>query len=315
MKYGIDVCSYQGVIDWGRVKRAGCAFAVLKCIRKDLNPDTAFVRNVAGCRSNDIPISCYTYVYEGDVKGAKKRALAAVQTCQEQGLKGITVWWDIEDSCLRKVAVSPNKKNALHESILAARKIIEAAGYSFGIYCDVDFHAACLYYEKLPVKWWIARYGKNPPTGFGSKPSHAKPAISGEMCGWQYCSRGRVPGISGSVDLDVAYDEDFTTGTASAKPATGNPYPVPKGIVTSTAQAAEKGLHRWIPQGPQVKWVQWELQRLGYDLGKAGVDGICGPKTVAAIETFQRGHGLTVDGLCGPRTWAALKGTISKVSE
>lgn len=36
---GIDVSSYQGTIDWGKVKWAGVQFAILKIIRKDLNPD------------------------------------------------------------------------------------------------------------------------------------------------------------------------------------------------------------------------------------------------------------------------------------
>jgi hypothetical protein len=94
MKYGIDVCSYQGRIDWKRVKNAGCSFAVLKCIRKDLNPDTAFARNVAGCTEQKFPVDVYTYVYEGDGKGARKRAEAAVKACQAQGLKG---WFRSED--------------------------------------------------------------------------------------------------------------------------------------------------------------------------------------------------------------------------
>ena len=36
------------------------------------------------------------------------------------------------------------------------------------------------------------------------------------------------------------------------------------------------------------------------------MDGIFGPKTEAAVKSFQRGKGLTVDGIVGPRTWAAL---------
>ena len=63
MKYGIDVCSYQGVIDWAKVKAAGCDFAVLKCIMRALGPDSRFAANVAGCRANNIPIGVYTYVY------------------------------------------------------------------------------------------------------------------------------------------------------------------------------------------------------------------------------------------------------------
>ena len=36
---GIDVSSYQGTIDWNKVKWAGVQYAIIKIIRKDLNPD------------------------------------------------------------------------------------------------------------------------------------------------------------------------------------------------------------------------------------------------------------------------------------
>ena len=36
------------------------------------------------------------------------------------------------------------------------------------------------------------------------------------------------------------------------------------------------------------------------------VDGISGPWTVGAVESFQKSHGLTVDGIAGPKTRAAL---------
>jgi len=38
------------------------------------------------------------------------------------------------------------------------------------------------------------------------------------------------------------------------------------------------------------------------------VDGIKGPKTIAAIKAFQSSHGLVADGIVGPKTTAALKG-------
>ena len=46
---GIDVSSYQGTIAWGKVKWAGVQFAILKIIRKDLNPDKTFEQNLQGC--------------------------------------------------------------------------------------------------------------------------------------------------------------------------------------------------------------------------------------------------------------------------
>jgi peptidoglycan hydrolase-like protein with peptidoglycan-binding domain len=42
------------------------------------------------------------------------------------------------------------------------------------------------------------------------------------------------------------------------------------------------------------------------DIYPAAIDGLLGPKTVAAVRVFQRRHHLTVDGIPGPQTRAAL---------
>ena len=293
VRYGIDVCSYQGDIDWKRVKEAGCRFAILKCIRKDLSDDTAFARNAAGCRANGIPADGYTYVYENTKEGARKRAEAAVKACEGQKLTGCTIWWDVEDKTLRKTGAENRAK--LTASVLEARKVITAAGYGFGVYCDRDFYTGCLNANHIGGKWWIASYGGNPVTAFGQGCDRSRPVIANELWGWQYCSRGRVPGIRGSVDLDESFEN-----------ADGNPYPEPTKTVTSPEQAKAKNITRFVSTGAGVQWVQWELRRLGYELGKSGVDGVCGAHTVAAIEAFQRRAGLSVDGLCGPKTVEAL---------
>ena len=44
----IDVSSYQGIIDWRKVKASGIDGAILKVIRKDLNPDKQFENNWRG---------------------------------------------------------------------------------------------------------------------------------------------------------------------------------------------------------------------------------------------------------------------------
>jgi hypothetical protein len=51
--------------------------------------------------------------------------------------------------------------------------------------------------------------------------------------------------------------------------------------------------------------VQQQLAERGFDIGV--VDGIIGPRTRAAIETFQASAGLPVDGRAGARVLKALK--------
>ena len=61
-------------------------------------------------------------------------------------------------------------------------------------------------------------------------------------------------------------------------------------------------------RGDDVSELQEDLGALGFDAGR--VDGIFGPRTVAALEEFQRNAGLTVDGICGPETVATLRRVV-----
>ena len=57
-----------------------------------------------------------------------------------------------------------------------------------------------------------------------------------------------------------------------------------------------------------IRAVQTRLADLGYY--KIRVDGIWGPKTLAAVKNFQRDYGLVVDGIVGSRTEKALGITL-----
>jgi hypothetical protein len=56
--------------------------------------------------------------------------------------------------------------------------------------------------------------------------------------------------------------------------------------------------------GVQVKRLQQALAAVGYSPGK--IDGHYGPATKTALEKFQKAKKLTVDGILGPKTLAAL---------
>jgi N-acetylmuramoyl-L-alanine amidase len=55
-------------------------------------------------------------------------------------------------------------------------------------------------------------------------------------------------------------------------------------------------------KGPLVKTLQAKLNRFS----KIDVDGVFGPQTRRAVESFQQHHKLMDDGIVGPKTWTTL---------
>lgn len=64
--------------------------------------------------------------------------------------------------------------------------------------------------------------------------------------------------------------------------------------------------------GDYVTTLQQELANLGYSVGT--IDGIYGPKTVAAVEAFQQTDHLQADGIAGPLTQSALENDQSTIA-
>lgn len=100
---------------------------------------------------------------------------------------------------------------------------------------------------------------------------------------------------------NVNYD-----GTAPAQ----DPQPEkPKDETTVSLPTIRKG-----NKNIYVKQLQTMLQKLGYNLGICGVDGDYGTQTEKAVKEFQRDKGLAQDGVCGPKTWAAIQEAINHLN-
>lgn len=67
--------------------------------------------------------------------------------------------------------------------------------------------------------------------------------------------------------------------------------------------------------GKDVEQLQKNLIELGYDLGKAGADGIYGRKTHNAVLSFQYEHMLHPDGIAGTITQAIILETLMKIHQ
>ncbi len=114
----------------------------------------------------------------------------------------------------------------------------------------------------------------------------------------------------------------LSTGTAAAIAIPAAPAPaVPAASATLVSAAVPaQALQPWpvLKQGPNSVWPAVTVRSLQYLLNARGaklaVDGAFGPKTKAAVVTFQRAHHLTANGVVGAATWRALVVTVHRGS-
>lgn len=278
----IDVSSYQGLVDWVKVKAAGIQGAILKIIRKDMSPDKQFENNWAGCEKAGIPIAgVYNYSYANTVDKARSDAQKVVDTLAGRRAK---VWMDVEDACLKGLG------QKLIDIILAYQAVIRAAGLDFGVYTGLSFYNSYIkpYASQIDCNFWIARYPSTSRKDVDDMPPVDKqPLVSHIIEGWQWASTGRVPGISGNVDFNQWY------GDILEPIPIGSSYPIPERLLKRTSPNM---------RGDDVKWAQNHLVRLGFLPDDSEIDGIYGPKTEKAVRAAQKHYGITVDGIVGANT-------------
>lgn len=203
--YGIDVSDNQGIIDWNQVKGAGCQFAILRSVRRSGNVDYQFINNLVGCWANGIPVSVYKYTYAISTEAARTEAQQVVELLRASSLN-CTVWWDIED----RKALAGLGKAKLTSIIQAAREVIEAAGYQFGVYTG-RYVLKEGWFDSTPFldcPWWGARYPLK-GSGYGLKdvPEGNEPDMPMALAAWQWTSKGKIAGVAGNVDMDIMYQD------------------------------------------------------------------------------------------------------------
>lgn len=202
-KYGIDVSRWQGTITWAKVAKVK-EFAVIRCTSGKSNAlDSKFQANLKGCEAQGLPVGVYRYGYATTVAAGKAEAEAVVDAISGHAMP-CGVWYDAESADQRALS-----KSTLTAIIKAFGAIVEAAGYSWGIYCNQDWYDNVLDTAAFDCPFWVARYGSN------DGEMHTKPKVTHDLWGWQYTSVGKVNGITGNVDLDVMY-ASLTEGASSS---------------------------------------------------------------------------------------------------
>lgn len=192
---GIDVSAWQGAIDWDTVANYGMDFAILRITEAGNVIDSCFEKNYSGCQKHNIPTGAYKYSYAMTVAEIQSEARKVVEVLNGRKLQ-YPVWMDLEWNNQRSLGAEQ-----IHKLAEAFEKIITAAGYKFGIYCNVDWYLNVICSHLKKYDFWIARY---PASDNGTLQERLRPDFG---VGWQYSSKATIPGISGTVDRNVFYKD------------------------------------------------------------------------------------------------------------
>lgn len=195
----IDVSTWQGNIDWSKVKADGVQGAIIRAGfgKVASQKDNKFERNYTNAKAVGMPIGAYWYSYATSVVDAKKEAEVCLSILKGKQFE-YPIYYDLEDPSMTGCG-----KSVLTQIATTFCETLESAGYYVGIYSNPNWLKNYLNYNTVKkYTLWLAHWGV-------SEPSYE--------CGlWQYSSSGSVSGISGRVDMNWGY-QDFPTEIKNGK--------------------------------------------------------------------------------------------------
>lgn len=193
--YGIDVSSWNGKPDWSKV--TGVNFAILR-VTELYGVDKSFEHNYYGCIQNGIKVGVYRYSYAKTSDDSRVEAEDVVKVLNGRHLD-FPVFLDLEWNEQAKLS-----RDTIGEIIEEFRKVIESSGYKFAIYANEYWVNNYLpSYVKDKYQMWLASYPYEKDDN-GTIQERLRPSCG---IGWQYSAKGKVPGISTNVDMDVFYTD------------------------------------------------------------------------------------------------------------
>lgn len=152
--------------------------------------DPKFLQNMKGAKAHGVRVGVYFYSKATNEAMAVEEASAALSFVQQAG-GGLTlpIYFDMEDACQK--GLSKEENTAIANAFCAT---VAAGGHSAGVYASKSWFDNRMNAGSIGGNYsiWVARY--NTYLGY-----------SGRYNMWQYSSKGSIPGISGNVDLNIAY--------------------------------------------------------------------------------------------------------------
>lgn len=211
---GPDLSYHNGIVDIKRIRNAGYKRVGLRAGYGKNNVDQKYVPNALACFNLGVAVLLYWFSYAYTTAMAAAEAGYVVAQAKKYW-KRCPIAFDFEYDSVnyaRKNGVVITKRLCTDMAI-AFLKAVKAAGYIPVIYTNKDylknyFDMPRITAELGQVYVWYARYTSSISAG------ELKAADI-----WQYTSSGRIPGVTGKVDLNKFYTDFGEQTPAEQKPA------------------------------------------------------------------------------------------------
>ena len=194
-KLGIDVSGHQGTIDWDQVKEAGIQFAMIRLgyrgyTQGGLALDDNYVTNIETALESKMPVGVYFYTQAVSYEEGVEEAQYVLKNIADYKIS-YPVVIDTEKMEADGARANDISNEERTDAIVGFCDTIKDAGYTPMIYANRNWYAQNLDMDRLgDYQLWLAQCSNVPDFPY-------------LFTGWQYTSEGSVPGISGSVDIDV----------------------------------------------------------------------------------------------------------------
>lgn len=218
---GIDVSTWQGDIDWAKVKAAGVKFAIIKCAGRSTGADgkmyvdRRFEQNMQGALSNGIQVGVYFFSQAITVKEAQEEASYTLNLIQNYKITyPIAFDWETGEGfrVVKDIYVTKDTLTKITEKYCT---MIKNAGYQPMIYGNawdlsrMDINGLAKKYKVWLARYW-SEYQDTDKYYTAGSPTPGNTASDGyvnypyQM--WQYKSTGKVSGITANtVDINVGF--------------------------------------------------------------------------------------------------------------
>lgn len=180
-----DFSKYQGDIDWGQAF-SSLDFAILRS-SVGMKKDERYAEYVSGCTRYKVPFHAYHYIKATDETEARNEAKVMAEATA--GTSPLFYVIDAEYD-----GIKADRARAICEAFEDGLRHYIGSGIRVAVYIGHHLYKSwALDYGRYAYVW-IPRYGSN-----DGKPQ-TPPDYPCDL--WQYTSKGKLPGVSGNVDLN-----------------------------------------------------------------------------------------------------------------